>query len=326
MKTSAAAIASPNIALIKYWGDIDSALRLPANGSISITLGGLQTQTQVDFDSTLNSDEVSLHGKPAPSQARARVAEHLDRVRAMAGLSTRAHVVSQSNFPPDSGIASSAAAFAALTMAACAAAGLDLDPSALSRLARLGSGSACRSIFAGYVEWPFTEREEESYARPLAPPEHWRLADLIAVVERGAKAVGSTAGHRLASTSPLQAARIADAPRRLAKCRQAILTRDFSALAEIVEQDSLMMHAIMMTSSPALLYWTPATIDILRQAAAWRSAGLAVCATIDAGPNVHILCPEEAAEEIGRRLRQLPGVQTVLSARPGPAASLLPDA
>lgn len=326
MTASATALACPNIALIKYWGDIDSALRLPANGSISMTLGGLHTRTRVDFEDSLGSDELSLQGRPAPAHAQARVAAHLDRVRAMAGISSRARVVSESNFPPDSGIASSAAAFAALTLAASAAAGLDLDPSALSRLARLGSGSACRSVFAGFVEWPFADRPEDSYARPLAPAEHWNLTDLIAIVASGPKTVGSTAGHRLASSSPLQAARLADAPRRLAICRQAIVSRDFPALAEIVEQDSLMMHAVMMTSNPTLLYWTAATVDILHQVTAWRSAGMAVCATIDAGPNVHVLCPEEAAFEIARRLQQTPGVQTVLSARPGPAASLLPRA
>ncbi len=170
MTRSATALASPNIALIKYWGDIDSALRLPANGSISMTLAGLETRTRVAFDDRLEADEVIIQGQPAAAPALSRVSSHVDRVRAMAGISTRALITSESNFPSDSGIASSAAAFAALTVACCAAAGLDLDPSALSRLARVGSGSACRSIFGGFVEWPFAERDETSFARLLAPP------------------------------------------------------------------------------------------------------------------------------------------------------------
>ncbi len=324
MTRSATALASPNIALIKYWGDIDSALRLPANGSISMTLAGLETRTRVAFDDRLEADEVIIQGQPAAAPALSRVSSHVDRVRAMAGISTRALITSESNFPSDSGIASSAAAFAALTVACCAAAGVDLDPSALSRLARVGSGSACRSIFGGFVEWPFAERDEASFARLLAPPEHWGLADLIVIVAAGAKSVGSTQGHRMASTSPLQVARLADTPRRLAICREAILRRDFAALAAVVEQDSLLMHAIMMTSTPSLLYWSPATVDVLREVAEWRSAGLAVCATVDAGPNVHCLCPGAAAPEVDRRLRLIPGVQAVLASKPGPPAALLP--
>jgi diphosphomevalonate decarboxylase len=323
MTRSATAVASPNIALIKYWGDIDSALRIPANGSISMTLAGLQTQTRVAFDADLEADEVVIQGRPAAAPAHARVSAHVDRVRAMAGISTRAQITSESNFPSDSGIASSAAGFAALTMASCFAAGLDLDPSALSRLARIGSGSACRSIFGGFVEWPFAERDETSYARQLAPPEHWAVSDLIAIVTAEAKSVGSTRGHVLASTSPLQSARLADTPRRLAACREAIMLRDFAALAAVVEQDSLHMHAIMMTSTPSLMYWLPSTVDVLLQVAEWRSGGLAVCATVDAGPNVHCLCPVAAAAEIDRRLRLIPGVQAVIASSPGPAAALI---
>jgi diphosphomevalonate decarboxylase len=320
---SATAEASPNIALIKYWGDADHDLRIPANGSISMTLGGLSTVTRVTFDPALQQDRLLIGGEPAPPAALERVARHLDVLRAHAGMGAHAHVESTNSFPGGAGIASSASAFAALTVAALAAAGCAADSVTLSRLARRGSGSACRSILGGFVEWQAGASDADSFATQLIPSEHWALADLVAVVSQAPKDIGSTEGHRLASTSPLQAARVADAPRRLSLCREAILRRDFSALAEVVELDSHMMHAVMMTSSPPLLYWIPLTVELLRAVAALRRGGIGVCATIDAGPNVHCLCEPGAAPAVERALSGMPGVERVLTCPPGAPARVL---
>jgi len=323
---TATAQASPNIALIKYWGNRDDSLRLPSNGSLSMTLGGLHTTARVSFDAAATEDALVIGGRPAPTEAAHRVSAHLELIRAAAGMSTRARVESTSNFPADSGIASSASAFAAITLAAAAACGLQLNEQMLSRLARRGSGSACRSIFGGFVEWQPGDGDATSYAVPLAPPEHWRLTDLIAVVSQVPKKTGSTRGHQLAATSPLQAARVHDAPRRLSACRRAILQRDFDALAEIVELDSLLMHAVMMTSSPPLEYWLPSTLGILHAVAEWRSRGTGVCATIDAGPNVHCICAPGEAPTIRAGLQALPGVTLVLECTPGEGARLISGA
>lgn len=321
---TATAEASPNIALIKYWGDADHDLRLPANGSISMTLGGLRTVTRVSLDSALTRDSLLLDGEPAPPAALERVSRHLDVLRLHAGIRERAHVESSNSFPGGAGLASSASAFAALTLAALAAAGCAADSDTLSRLARRGSGSACRSILGGFVEWQAGARDADSFATQLADAKHWALVDLVAVVSQAHKQIGSTDGHRLASTSPLQSARVADAPRRLARCRVAILGRDFEALAQVVELDSHMMHAVMLTSTPPLLYWMPATLDVLRAVSAWRRSGLGVCATIDAGPNVHCVCEAAAAPAVQRALGAVPGVERVLACPPGGPARLLP--
>lgn len=320
---TASAIAHPNIALIKYWGNRDETLRLPANGSISMTLGGLETQTTVSFDPDLSADELLFNGLPAAEVALGRVHTHLDYIRSISGTKASAHVISRSNFPAGRGIASSAAAFAALTVAACAAAGVDLSPRDLSRIARRGSGSACRSIFGGFVEWHTGVDEPDSYSEAIAGPDHWELVDLIAVVSRHSKAVGSTEGHARATSSPLQAGRVADAPRRLALCREAILARDFSGLAKIAELDSNMMHSVMMTSEPQLSYWMPETIRLMDSVREWRSAGAKVFFTIDAGPNVHCLCSAAEQEELSSRLRNVPGVHNVLSATVGGPARLV---
>ena len=314
---SARAIANPNIAFIKYWGNRDPDLRIPANGSISMNLAGLHTRTQVTFDPHLQADQLTINGAEVQGPGLQRVHLFLERVRQMADLELHARVVSSNNFPTGAGIASSASAFAALSLASSAAAGLELSTAELSRLARTGSGSAARSVPAGFVEWLAGQDDESSYAVSIAPPEHWDLVDCIAIVSQTHKQTGSTVGHHLAGTSPLQTARVADATLRLERCRQAILECDFATFAEVVELDSNLMHAVMMTSNPALLYWQPATLAVMHAVRAWREQGLPACYTIDAGPNVHVLCLEAHAQEVSRRLAEIYGVHEVLNAGPG---------
>lgn len=320
---TATAQSFSNIALIKYWGDQDPCLRIPANGSISMNLDGLVTRTRVTFDPALPADALTINGEAVQGAGLARVVGMLDAVREMAGLRSPASVESSNNFPMGAGIASSASAFAALALAASTAAGLHLGEPALSRLARTGSGSACRSIPGGFVEWQAGRSDEDSYAFSIAPPEHWALTDCVAIISQAHKKTGSTEGHALAETSPLQAARVADAPRRLDLCRRALLQRDFAALAEVVEQDSNLMHAVMMSSTPGILYWAPATIAIMHAVRAWREEGLPVLYTIDAGPNVHVICPAEHQAQVTACLSDIPGVQQVLAARPGGPARLI---
>jgi len=318
------AVACANIAFIKYWGNRDAQLRLPSNGSISMNLDGLYARTQVTFDESLCCDDVLfLNGRIEESSALERVSEFLDHVRALAGVRLCARVVSENNFPMGTGIASSAAAFAALAKASAAALGLDLSEPELSRLARLGSGSACRSIPGGFVEWQAGSSDMDSYAYTIAPPEHWHLVDCIAVLSTGHKPVGSTEGHTISDTSPLQAARLADTPRRLDLCRNAILQRDFEALAEIIEQDSNMMHAVMMTSQPPLFYWQPESVYLMKAVQVWRKEGIPAAYTLDAGPNVHIICESGALAAVKERLQEIPAVRQVLTANPGGPARIV---
>jgi diphosphomevalonate decarboxylase len=283
----------------------------------------LETTTTVEFAEGLGEDEIIIGGAMQSGAARDRVCMHLDHIRTRAGIALKARVDSRNNFPAGAGMASSASAFAALTLAGVAAAGLALSERELSALARLGSGSAARSVPAGFVEWQTGDTHEQSFAVSIAAPDHWALSDVIAVISRGQKATGSTGGHALAGTSPLQAARLAAAPERLQRCREAVLTRNFPALAEIVEADSNLMHAVMMTSVPPLFYWEPHTFAILRAVRQWRAEGLPVCYTIDAGPNVHCLCPAEAAPDVERRLRQILDVTEIVTGTPGGPARLI---
>ena len=315
------ALAHPNIAFIKYWGNRDNALRLPSNGSISMNLDGLFTRTTVTFNSS-QYDSLIINDRAVIGKGLDRVSSILDLVRGIANINERAEVSSVNNFPAGAGIASSAAAFAALALASSRAAGLILSEGQLSRLARRGSGSASRSIPGGFVEWHMGAGDDDCVAVSIASVDYWNLTDCVAIVNAAHKKTGSTEGHALAGTSPLQNARVADAPRRLDICRNAILNKDFDAFANIIEHDSDMMHAVMMTSTPPLMYWQSATLGIFHAVREWRSKGLSVAYTVDAGANVHVICLGEYAKEAENRLRELPGVTDVLVAGVGGAARI----
>jgi diphosphomevalonate decarboxylase len=320
---SITARANPNIAFIKYWGNRDDALRVPANGSISMNLDGLETVTTVQFEEGLQTDKVKINGKIAGGKAVARVSKMLDEVRTLASIHLFAKVESHNNFPTGAGIASSASAFAALALASIKAAGMQLDLMDLSRLARRSSGSACRSIPGGFVEWSVGTGDRDSYSVSFAPSDYWDLADCITIISGEQKPTGSTEGHALAWTSPLQAARIADAPRRLDICRRSILNRDFEAFADIVELDSNMMHAVMMTSHPPLFYWLPATLEVMQAVREARGKGMPVCYSVDAGANVHVICSGPASVEAEKLVERIPGVREVRLAKVGGPAILV---
>jgi diphosphomevalonate decarboxylase len=315
--------AFSNLATIKYWGNRDDVLRLPMNGSLSLNLDGLTTTTTVEFRDDLPADVVTIGGETVTGKPAERVSQFLDHVRRQAAKNTFAQVESVNNFPMGAGIASSASAFAALALAASAAIGLRLSERELTTLARLGSGSASRSIPGGFVEWHVGTSHETSFAETFAPADHWPLVDLIAIVSTKHKETGSTEGHSIAASSPFQAARVAGAPERITRCKNAILSRDFAAFAEVVEQDSTLMHAVMMTGNPALFYWQPASLAVMEQVRLWRKAGTPICYTLDAGANVHCLTLADYADAMQTQLGAVAGVREVLRAGVGGAAQLL---
>ncbi|HRW04235.1 MAG TPA: diphosphomevalonate decarboxylase [Caldilineaceae bacterium] len=334
--------AGSNIAFIKYWGVDDAMLNLPQTHSISMTLADAHTTTTVEWfpegvppreeaglrqdQPTKFKDVIELDGKLLDETKAARLVRHLDRLRALAGVTYQARVVSRNNFPMASGIASSASGFAALTVAGVTALGLDLDATRLSAIARLGSGSACRSLFGGFVEWERGTDDATSVAHQLHSETHWALSDVVAVVNSGEKAVSSADGHTLAAESPLNQGRVAYVNQVLGETRAAIAERDLGRLGPIIEQDALAMHAVMMTSTPSLFYWQPGTIEVIQAVRSWRERdGLPAYFTIDAGPNVHVICEAEDAATVEEALATLPAVQRIIVSRPGSEPQQLAD-
>lgn len=309
-------IAPANIALIKYWGMRDADQVVPWNPSISMTLSQCVSHTSVGY-AEARQDEVwwwTPEGLITPSSSfSANVLEQVRRLKALAHSSSSLKVVTVNHFPSGAGIASSASGFAALTLATCSALGLSTTAEQLSRQTRLsGSGSATRSLLGGFVQWPGDASHPDGPAHQIAPAEHWPLRDLIAVIDAGEKPVSSREGHRRAPTSPYFVSRQQHLPVRTEALRQALMGRDFARFADLVEQESIDLHVIAMTGHPPTFYFQPATLAVLKTVRELRAAGLQTCATLDAGPNVHVLCTAEDAAAVLIQLRSVPGVAYVI--------------
>ncbi|GAB3029410.1 diphosphomevalonate decarboxylase [Parafrigoribacterium mesophilum] len=321
--STAAARAHSNIALIKYWGKRDTALNLPAVGSISVTLDALRTQTAVAFGSE-GDDELVLDGERVSAQRAQRM---LDLVRERAGIRSAATVTSTNNFPTGAGLASSASGFAALAVAACAAAGVDASLTELSILARRGSGSAARSIFGGFVELHAGVAPDgsDAFAEPILDAADWPLSVVVAITSREAKSVSSTAGMgRSAASSPFYPAWTDTAEQDLADMRSAIAARDFARVGELAEYSCLKLHALMLTTRPALVYWNAATVAAIHAVRDLRAGGIPVYFTIDAGPQLKALCAPADAATVAAALAAVAGVQETRTSGLGRGAHLVP--
>ena len=315
--TRATAVAPANIALIKYWGTRTPGSAVPANASLSMTLRLCVSRCTVE-PAPGRGHEVLLRdqqgeAQPAPEAFATGVLAHLERLLAWAGEHRWLRVITGNNFPTGAGLASSASGFSALALAVVSALGRQVTVEELSTLARLsGSGSAARSVLGGYVLWPGDPDAPESPARQIAPSEHWDLRDVIAVVDPAAKEIGSREGHLRAPTSPHYARRQELLPERLERALAALLARDFATLAEAVEEDAVELHLVAMSSRPPIFYWSPGTLEALATVRRLRHTGIQACATIDAGPNVHVLCPARDEERVVGALEALPGVRFLI--------------
>jgi diphosphomevalonate decarboxylase len=325
--TAITAQACANIALVKYWGKRDTTLNLPAQGSLSLTLDALRTTTKVEFDEGLSVDSLVLDGQEAST---ARLTPWLDIVRDLAGIRTFAQIQSDNDFPTSSGLASSASAYAALAVAATGAAGLSLSRTKLSELARRGSGSAARSLFAGFAIWHRGERDDgqDSIAEELVDGSDWPLRMVIAVVGGGKKKSISSRdamGH-CAATSPLYDAWLASVPPDLRAAREAITNRDLAVLGAVTQGSAMAMHAAALASRPPVRYWQPATLRCLDAVEALQAAGISAYPTMDAGPHVKVLTSEADSETVAKALTDLEDVSQVIVSKAGPGAKRLSDA
>ena len=321
----ATAVAPANIAFIKYWGKKDEALRIPANTSISMNLSAAQTITTVCYSRENTSDTVLFVGEDASKDETQRVIAHINRIRARTGLHMFVKVMTKNTFPKGTGIASSASGFAALTVAGCAAAGLFLPEKEITILARLGSGSACRSVPDGFVEWKTGETSEDSYAYSLYPHDYWDIRDILCIVETKKKEISSTKGMEFASTSPRWEMRQKELPARIARMKKALKEKNFQLFGETIEEDCLSMHNVMNTQKPPLFYRTRTTEDCVRAVKAIRASGCMVYFTIDAGPNVHVICEAKDQTQVLAGIKRISGVQSVLVNVPSRGARLVDD-
>jgi len=321
-----AARAAPNFALVKYWGKADDEAMIPAVPSLSITLDGPEIEVVVEPASS-GADAVLLDGDPVPEAWRARTQRFLDLVRARSEQAERASVSARGGPPPAAGLASSAAYFAALAQAASRAFGLALDPGSVSDLARMGSVSAARSVPGGFVILDPADAEHGRLAaHTIFPPRHMGLAVVAAVVDPSTKQVGSSEGMRLTrDTSPYYDAWTACAREDLDRARDALAAGDLDGLGRIAETNCLRMHASAMAADPPVVYLAPATLAALERVRTLRRDGLRCFFTVDAGPQVKVVCREEDVESVRDGMQEVAGVQDVLVQRPGPGSLFSPD-
>ena len=323
MVATVTARACANIALVKYWGKRDARLNLPATGSLALSLAALVTETTVAFDPALEHDALELDGMPASAAQLERLVTFLDLIRSQAGVAIRAKVTSRNEFPTASGLASSASGFAALALAATRAAGLELSERELSKLARLGSGSAARSIFGGFVRMHSGIDHDEAYAEPVTSPLDQSIRMVVAVVGGGAPKAHSSrdAMEHTAKTSPYYRAWLDLVPHDLEAAEAALAAGDLERLGTVAEANSFAMHASAMAARPAIVYWRPATLAVIAQVRGLRECGVAAWATMDAGPHVKVITSVEDAPAIAMQLRDMDGVTAVtISAAGTPAA------
>ncbi|MDH5462292.1 MAG: diphosphomevalonate decarboxylase [Candidatus Bathyarchaeota archaeon] len=321
----ASAIAHSNIALIKYWGrsrDHDPDLNIPSNDSVSMTKYGLahdvhlQTHTTIDFSDSYEEDTANLDGAVLVGRNMDRILRVVDPLREYARVDSKFRMMSRNDFPTQAGLASSSSGFAALAIATINALGIDFTKEEISKYARLGSGSAARSIHGGFVYWNNGSSHETSFAQQICGPNEFGMNAVIAIVHEGKKEVTSDVGHNLAHTSPFDAVRIQKSDEQAKDIRKAILDHDFTEVGEIAEENCKYMHAVMMTSTPPLFYWTPETLRLIRSTQAMRKEGLECYFTIDAGPNVHYFCRPEDTYELQKILEKIEGVSKTILAKP----------
>lgn len=351
----ATAIAPANIAFIKYWGRKNHEQFLPLTTTNSMNLAACTAKTTVEFSADYEADEIIVKApnmedatlQPQDGDKTAELFKALDRLRAIAGVNLKAKVLSELNFPYKAGIASSAAGIAAFTAATLEALELRdqlLDKAELSRQVRkVGSVSAARSVADGYTEAVLTA-EDDCYVRQIAPAEHWDLVDVVAVVGAEQKSISTSQGHLLAETSPFLEARVRylqekvipsllnggnpDNPQKVDRpdaVKEAILEKNFNVLADLAEADALNMHAVMLTSTPSVLYLGPKSLEIMRKVWQWRADGLPVFVTFDAGPNAHLITLSQYQGELLKLLKDESEVNYTIASGVGKGVQIVSE-
>jgi len=317
----ATAIAQPNIALIKYWGKRDIARNLPAVGSISITLSELHTEVSVDLNGDQSADVLFVNDAE-DSAMLPRISACLDRV--LGSNRPHARVRTRSNFPIAAGLASSASAFAATTVAAAGAANLSLGTQELAQLAGASSGSAARSLYGGFTE--LANSGDGIALTSLRGGGSWPMQVVVAITAPGPKAMGSTEAMEISrESSPFYKDWVSQQEHDLTVARTAIAGKDFTQLTTIAEHNCLKMHSLMWASRPPTVFWNAATMRCLQTVRRLQGEGCQVFFTIDAGPQVKAICLPDDAEAVRQALAETPGVQEIMMTGLGSAARLLEE-
>lgn len=315
--------AYTNIAFIKYWGKADEALKIPMNNSLSLTLDVFYSESKVDFDPQLEEDQLYIDGKLEGKNALTKAQIILNWVREKAKIDSFARIDSLNHVPTAAGLASSASGLAALAGAASLAAGLNLSKIELSRLARKASGSASRSIYPGFAEWQKGKNDFDSYAVPIDSAD-WDIAMLFIILDDQQKEISSSEGmRRVVKSSPYYDGWLKSTKEDLTESKEAIAREDFDQLGEIAESSALKMHALNLSARPPFNYWLPESIQAMRKVEELRDLGYSVYFTMDAGPNVKLICKRSEIDELYKLLSKDYSTEQLVKAYPGPGIQII---
>ena len=320
--------AHTNIALIKYWGKRNDALFLPMNSSLSLTLDAFYTDTEVVLDSDFSQDTFYLDDVLQGEKETEKITNFLNLFRNAANLETKACVKSYNHVPTAAGLASSASAFSALAGAMNQASGLNLDFKTLSTYARQGSGSATRSIYGGFVEWYLGHDDvsESSHAIPVDDAS-WDIGMVVVAVNTGRKKLSSRVGMKQTiETSPFYSSWVETATSDIKKIKEAIKEQDFITLGEITEANGMKMHATMLGAFPPISYWEPDSVKAIQKVKDIRETGIPCYVTMDAGPNVKVLCRQSDMKKIEALLLEDFNREQIIPTQVGEGIKLLSEA
>lgn len=308
--------AHTNIALVKYWGKKDAKLKIPSNSSVSLTLDAFYTETSVTYDPNLISDEFYLDGLKVDDKVAKRVYQYMDVLRTLVTIPSYARIESYNHVPKEAGLASSASAFAALAKAATLH--LDLDDVTLSKLARLGSGSASRSIYGNFVRWERGENHDSSFATPIDEANWPEFRMIVCLINEGIKPFSSSDAMNVTSNnSPYFESWTQSSEEDSITILDHIKNKDIWKLGELAQTNALRMHASLLAVN--MWYFEPKTLEIMNTVRSLQK-DIPVFFTMDAGPNVKLITLDEHCEEV---LRNLPeGVKTIVC-KAGPGVQVL---
>ncbi|BDR56296.1 diphosphomevalonate decarboxylase [Xylocopilactobacillus apis] len=278
--------AHPNIALIKYWGKEDPTLNLPASPSLSLTLSGLKTSTSVRLDPKLKQDVFILNGKKIESP---KISTFMNKVRELAECQTFSVIETRNNFPTSAGHASSASGFAALSVACSQEYKLNLNHDQLSRLARIGSGSATRSIDEGLVAWQ-CGTDKTSFGTSIVSSDQIPLVVLSFTNDKSPKKISSTKAMEIVKkTSPYYDSWIKRSTADFRDALELVKNSDWQNLLALGEANSLGMHAATIAAKPSIIYFSPDSLKLMDQVRKIRAEKkLPIYFSLDAGPNVKV--------------------------------------
>ena len=313
------AIAHPNFALIKYWGKADSIQNIPAMSSISLTVDTLASTTQISQQPEVQENIWELNGERQSDLGQ--ILPTLDYLSEVGEVKEPCLIQSDNNFPTAAGLASSASGVASIVVAYNRFFDLGLTNKQMTKAAMLGSGSAPRSLLSGLV---LLDAENQFDCQTLAEPNQWPLSVVVCITDDKRKTVSSREGMEISrKTSPLYEAWLKVNASHIEQAKKAINERNLRALGKVSEESYKQMHEVMRTSNPSINYMTNKTIDCINAIEGIRSSGFDLFHTVDAGPQVKIICKTEDSGLIQKRISSLPSVRQTLVANIGYGARVI---